>query len=282
MFGFKRRRFVKTDFLGHSRIGAGSLLGITCVGKLDGGGAQVHAVMSAILLSRAAGIAYFHSPFTSVPHGEEPAVFAARWEAAFNLGQGAPGVPDGVPVISGETFSQGYRGAPAVVVQRHFHGFAERNPDLYSRLIDEFRSRLVLPPRSFEAPTIAVHVRRGDVARNAAHASRLTDNATILRNIRRVQRDHPKHRVVIFSQGVESDFGPLADICTFELNSDVFSTISALIAADCLIMAKSSLSYVAGLLSKGSVYYEPFWHGPLSSWRVLPKPPGALRQAIWG
>jgi hypothetical protein len=52
-------------------------------------------------------------------------------------------------------------------------------------------------------------------------------------------------------------------------------------AANGLIMAKSSLSHVAGLLSKGSVYYEPFWHGPLSSWRVLPKPPGRLRQ-LWG
>lgn len=282
MFGFKRRSFASSDFLDLSRIEPGSLLGVTCAGKTDGGGAQVHAVMSAILFSRAAGLAYFHSPFTSVDHGEEPEVFAARWEAAFNLGQGSPGVPDGVPIISGKTFSQGYRGAPAIVAQQHFHGFAERNPDLYGQLADEFRARLALPQRRFEVPTIAVHVRRGDVAGDAAHTSRLTDNATILRNISHVRRDHPRHRVVIFSQGVESDFGPLADTCAFELNSDVFSTISALIAADCLIMAKSSLSYVAGLLSKGSVYYEPFWHGPLSSWRVLRKPPGALRQAIWG
>ncbi len=282
MFGFKRRSFAETDLLDPSRIGTGSLLGITCAGRTDGGGAQVHAVMSAILFSRMAGIAYFHSPFTSVRHGDHPEVFAARWEAAFNLGQGAPGVPDGVPIISAETFSGGYSGVPAVVAQGHFHGFAERNPDLYGQLADEFRDRLALPLRSFEAPTIAVHVRRGDVVGETAHAPRLTDNATILRNIKRVQRDHPRHRVVIFSQGVESDFGPLADICAFELNSDVLETISALIAADCLIMAKSSLSYVAGLLSKGSVYYEPFWHGPLSSWRVLPKPPGRLRRAIWG
>jgi hypothetical protein len=31
-------------------------------------------------------------------------------------------------------------------------------------------------------------------------------------------------------------------------------------------MAKSSFSYVAGLLNEGIVVYEPFWHQPLTRW----------------
>lgn len=248
-----------------------ALLGITCTGKQDGGGAQVQAVMSAILFSRAVGVPYFHTPFKSVMHGNEPMSFAARWEAAFNLGFGAASVPDGVPIITGEAFKKQHRGTPAVVAQPYFHAFADANPDLYRMVVDQFRARLALPPRSFASPTIAVHVRRGDVVGRPALAKRLTADNAVTRHIETALRDHPGHRVVVFSQGVEADFQAFPKICEFELNSDVFQTISGLIHADCLIMAKSSLSYVAGLLSRGTVYYEPFWHRPLSSWRVLPK-----------
>lgn len=251
-----------------SKLDKSSLLGVTCTGKTDGGGAQVQAVMSAILFSRAMGVPYFHTPFKSVMHGDDPALFACQWETSFKLGIGSPGVPVGVPVINGEAFCKGYRGAPVVVEERHFHAFADENPDLYRSVVDEFRARLALPPRSFASPTIAVHVRRGDVVGVPAYAERLTDNDVIARRIETALRDYPDHRVRVFSQGVESDFQPLPDICEFELNSDVFATVSGLIQADCLIMAKSSLSYVAGLLSKGTVYYEPFWHKPLSSWRA--------------
>lgn len=272
MIWFKRRSPAERGGLNLYRKNKASLLGITCAGKQDGGGAQIHAVMSALLFSRAAGIAYFHSPLGSVGHGSHPEVFAAQWEAAFNLGRGAPKVPGGVPLISRQEFNEGYSGAPAIVAEQHFHDFGERNLGLYPALAAELRPRLALPQRTFERPTIAVHIRRGDVVRKPAHAHRLTGNATVLASIRHVMSEHPRHRVVVFSEGEPSDFGPLADFCALELNSDVFATISAMIAADCLIMAKSSLSYVAGLLSRGTVYYEPFWHGPLPTWRVLPKP----------
>jgi hypothetical protein len=268
----KRHRPVTEDFsMELSMAEKSALLGITCTGKRDGGGAQVQAVMSAILFSRAVGVPYFHTPFKSMMHGNEPKRFAARWEEAFNLGIGAASVPAGVPIITGEAFNKQHGTTPAVVAQPYFHSFADANPDFYRTIVDQFRAGLALPPRSFASPTIAVHVRRGDVVGRPAEANRVTDNDTVTRHIETALRDHPGYRVVVFSQGVEADFQTLPKICEFELNSDIFWTISGLIQADCLIMAKSSLSYVAGLLSKGTVYYEPFWHGPLSTWRVLPK-----------
>ncbi|AZO09150.1 hypothetical protein EJ074_08510 [Mesorhizobium sp. M3A.F.Ca.ET.080.04.2.1] len=270
MFLFKRN-FTQRGMQNFSAQAKKSLLGITCVGKQDGGGAQVHAVMSALLFSRVTGIPYFHSPFRRVEHGRDAEAFAAEWEAAFNLGFSKPCVPHGVPTISAGAFNKEYRGVPAVVAEQHFHNFAERHLGMYPALAEELRARLLLPQRTFERPTIAVHIRRGDVVGNPAAAQRLTSNATALDNIKRVLADRPGHRVVVFSQGEPSDFGMLAEFCEFELNSDIFATVSGMIAADCLIMAKSSLSYVAGLLSKGAVYYEPFWHGPIPSWHVLPR-----------
>jgi hypothetical protein len=252
-----------------SRLDGRVMLGVTCLGKRDGGGAQVHAVMSAMLFARAMGVPYFHTPFAAVMHGADPAAFAVRWEGAFNLGGGAARIPRRMPVITGEAACRGYRGPPAVVAQQHFHAFADSRPDLYACIVDDLRRRLTLPSRSSAAPTIAVHVRRGDVVGKLPYAKRFTDNATLARHIGAALRDFPGHRVRIFSQGAEADFGGLPDVCEFELDADIFATLSGLIEADCLIMAKSSLSYVAGLYSRGTVYYEPFWHRPLSSWRIL-------------
>lgn len=252
-----------------SRLDDRVMLGVTCLGKRDGGGAQVHAVMSAMLFARAMGVPYFHTPFAAVMHGADPAAFAARWEKAFNLGLGVAQVPRRIPVVTGEAAIRGYRGPPAVVAQQHFHAFADSEPNLYAGIVRDLRPRLALPPRSFAAPTIAVHVRRGDIVGQPSYAKRFTDNATLARHIGTALRDFPGHRVRIFSQGAEADFEGLPDVCEFELDTDIFATFSGLIEADCLIMAKSSLSYVAGLYSRGTVYYEPFWHRPLSSWRIL-------------
>lgn len=252
-----------------SRLDERAMLGVTCAGKRDGGGAQVHAVMSTMLFARAMGVPYFHTPFAAVMHGADRAAFAARWEGAFNLGGGAARIPWRMPVVTGEAACRGYHGPPAIVAQQHFHAFADSRPDLYADIVRDLRSRLILPSRSFEAPTIAVHVRRGDIVGQPSYTKRFTDNATLARHIGAALRDFPRHRVRIFSQGVEADFDGLPDVCEFELDTDIFATLSGLIEADCLIMAKSSLSYVAGLYSGGTVYYEPFWHRPLSSWRVL-------------
>ena len=71
----------------------------------------------------------------------------------------------------------------------------------------------------------------------------------------------------IFSQGQPSDF---QDFFEYEpdifLDEDEFKTFHSLVKADVLIMAKSSFSYLAGLLNEGIVIYEPFWHKPQRNW----------------
>ena len=52
------------------------------------------------------------------------------------------------------------------------------------------------------------------------------------------------------------------------LNGSVEDTFSGFIHSDTLLIAKSSFSYVAGLLidEDTPVYYFPFWHECPSSW----------------
>lgn len=62
----------------------------------------------------------------------------------------------------------------------------------------------------------------------------------------------------------------------FHLNADLKDSFCLLVAADHLIIAESSLSYIAAWFTKGKVYYRPFWHKPHSSWYSTDDKPFAL------
>jgi hypothetical protein len=51
--------------------------------------------------------------------------------------------------------------------------------------------------------------------------------------------------------------------------SEVFDVFVQMITADNLFLAKSSLSYSAGILNSHRVFYEPMWHPPLKTWQVI-------------
>jgi hypothetical protein len=75
----------------------------------------------------------------------------------------------------------------------------------------------------------------------------------------------------IYSQGdyktFEGCFNASDMVC--HINGSVEETFSSMVFADVLVTSASSLSYVAGMLSDGVVYYIPFWHSPLPHWKVL-------------
>jgi hypothetical protein len=119
------------------------------------------------------------------------------------------------------------------------------------------------------APSIAVHVRRGDVRPGKR---RYTSDHRILSTIDMVLTAASRHRmaphVTIFSQGEATDFSVYFErgfaVC---LNGDPLGAFDAMRSADVLIMAKSSLSYVAALLNQGGIaIYEPWMFAPMPDW----------------
>lgn len=50
------------------------------------------------------------------------------------------------------------------------------------------------------------------------------------------------------------------------LNETVEDSFCRLIYANVLVICSSSFSYVAALLSKNEIWYQPFWHKPASNW----------------
>ncbi len=249
-------------------------IALTCAGKTDGGGAQVQAVMSVQAFCKAFGYKYVHTPFYQMEHTSGLAEIV-RWERLFNLGSGvAPASEAGHPVVPFAAYVKSPRlwFRETIVAVEHLHDFTDRCPAAYLAIQDALRRKFAGSPvpKPDKCLTIAVHIRRGDVTATA-QSRRFTDGNVIALRLSKYHRACDEagcsHRTVICSQGRPDDFPELAALgCEFRLNDDPLDSLNQLVQADILLMAKSSYSYVAGILSTGVVVYEPFWHSPLPNW----------------
>ena len=251
---------------------------ITCAGKSDGGGAQVHAVLSVQAFCRRFGISYAHTPFSQIEHTSGPQE-VARWEETFALGKGHASASDlGLPLVSLKTYAR----RPALWFQRvivalpHAHDYADRSQEDY-----QWYRANKSPTRSQGPLRIAIHVRRGDVT-PTHHADRYTPDAKILATLDLVlsHMGGQTPEIHVYSQGRAEDFAAFSERgCVLHLDEDALTDLAGLASADILIIGKSSFSYVAALLSQGLVIYEPFWHKAGEGW-ISGDQPDAIHSAL--
>jgi predicted Ser/Thr protein kinase len=258
---------------------------ITCAGKSDGGGAQVHAMMSTMAFAHKVGVNYAHSPFCEIAHNSKgDNEWELRWEDFFNLGRGEVLVGDldvtKFRVVHLKKARRFKRRRKTLYVIPHCHDFCDNVPNVYRDIQKSFIHKYETSQSSEMRLNdggggieIAVHVRRGDVSQGG-DAKRYTDNHVILSRLNNIKRSltttGEKVSIRVYSQGEVADFQEFLDMgATLHLNEDVFVTLNHLISADILLMAKSSMSYCAALLSKSIVVYEPFWHQPMSHWMIV-------------
>jgi hypothetical protein len=119
---------------------------------------------------------------------------------------------------------------------------------------------------------IAVHVRR-PLSFDIRVEGTNTKDLYYLRCMETILKSHQGGKPLLFhiySQGKEEDFELYnAFPIQLHLQDDTFLTFKGMVYADILITSASSYSYVAGLLSKGSVVYLPFWHPPRKHWYII-------------
>ncbi len=271
---------------------------ITCAGRTDGGGAQIQAIFSTMLYAHCANVIYLHTPIRSVEHNTCGADdWATRWERTFSPGYDE--LPshafdlNAMRLIAAESmrFECARRppNEPTLLVASECHWYADAHADFYSLIQPSLRqkyARNTRPPQQRgDRLTVAFHVRRGDVSER--NPDRFTSNQAVTDQIDQLHRmlASYEHEIHVFSEGSEEDFGPIRDRAIMHLNGDVFECLHGLIHADILVMAKSSFSYTAALLSRGIVIYNPFWHAPLQQW--IPSnqggyvPEAPFQRAIW-
>lgn len=270
---------------------------ITCAGRSDGGGAQIHAIYSTMLYAHCAGLTYLHTPIRSVEHNRyQDPDWARKWEHTFSPGyrelQAAAFDLERMRLIEAHRlrfdFPQSPPPAPTLLIASECHWYADAHADFYSLLLPKFaakyRRNSPSLPYARDCLMIAVHIRRGDVGES--DGARLTPNAVVESQIGHLTRAlaGTPHEFHVYSEGSEDQFAQIPDKATMHLNDDVFATFHAWTNADVFVMAKSSFSYVAALLARGVVVYPPMWHAPLEQWVVCGAdgsiPPNAFETAL--
>jgi hypothetical protein len=261
-----------------------SLSYISCSGKADGGGAQIHACLSVMLFARDFGMIYVHKSLSSIEH--KPAdlsddAWRATWNNFFDSLPLCLSVEDRMlplpvnnqPASCTLSFGLKVLLAPRREQQAYFLAHAHGYSDLFPSRFNKLKiSRPCETKVALSQIKIAVHLRRGDVAAIGKYANRYTSSESTIEFLRVICKKYNPGpvKITIFSQEV---CDKLASIdfaeCSFDVTSSPTEALRSMIASDVLLMSKSSMSYVAAIFCKGDVYYQKFSHPPMKSWITI-------------
>jgi hypothetical protein len=263
---------------------------ITCTGRVDGVGCQIQAVLSTMLFAHLNGLTYVHTPFREIGQrveklakGRTEAGWEQKWEEFLNLGSEEVQIGELEhrklkhlhikPLALNYAFPRN-----TLYIARHCNLYANAHADRYMEIQPRIREKYFSSSkREFEVfrnpnkMNIAVHVRRGEIKPTGKKSKRYTENEKIARAlsslVEAVDRARMESDIYLFSLGEPEDFGTLTNMdIHFNLNTSTFSTFHSLMTADVLLMAKSYLSFCAGIYSKGLKIHEDGLHEPLSNW----------------
>lgn len=264
--------------VGQGRLGPD--VAITCRGKADGAGAQATAAICAMATARLAGCRYRHTPFASMAHEEgSRGDWARRWEAFLNLGGGEAPVPQNAELVSiSDAIADpaAYAGRPVVVFGSWF-GQPRELRSILESLRAPLRTKYWSSPkhdiashRAARGLTAAIHLRRGDVSASR-HAGRYVEDDLVLRQVERLRRAvAPLGRTLtinLYSEGRAEDFRAFADAgCRLHVSEDPFEAFHNMVIADILMIAPSTFSHVAAMLSRGIVLDRRPVYPPYSDW----------------
>jgi len=254
---------------------------ITCSGRNDGLGAQIHSILSVLLVAKQYNLTYVHTPFHSLDHNRGKEKF---FEDIFNIGQNEINISElksvNLTIIYIKHPYQIKNRENTLYITQSCHQYADKYPDQYLNVRDSFKNKFYNyfknnyknynKSKSFN---IALHIRRGDVSKDK-NEIRFTNNLYylyIIKNIIKIlDSKNIEINIHLYSQGTECDFKEFKDFnIVYHLDECLFTTFYNLIESDMLVMSKSSLSYSAALLNENIVMYQEFWHKPLATWNKI-------------
>lgn len=250
---------------------------ITC-NRDDGGGAQLHGRISSLAFARAVGLQFFHTPLTRV-HFSQGDLDLAKWNNVIKFEQIAPTVTSemrletirSLPSLIFRLLSTSNRTDSICFQVAHCHGFTDRFPETISRLIPELKMNMgqTLNAAGAGCSDTVIHV-RGEIGGVSKDSPRRSSLRVIKSKISQSIEKKGASKVVVFTSELDEELISLeTERVRLDYKTDVFGVLNCMVQAKDLYLAKSSLSYVAGILCSGAVYYESFWHPMLEHWEKL-------------
>jgi len=228
--------------------------------EIDGFGSQFQEIIAAVVCAELTNKKFVYTPFKKMEHNyDNDPNFLAKKESFINF-------------IDNFELNKNYIDASTTMSHKAF--FDKNiircvNSFSFKKIKKVFRANKKIE-RYFnnENLNIAIHVRRPN-----PHDTRIdgtdTPDAVFLNIINKLRIIYSSKNPLfhLYSQGNNESFKKFhAPDIVFHINESVEDTFLAMVLADVLVIGISSLSYTAGLLSNGTVYYFPFWHSPLPEW----------------
>ena len=242
----------------------------TLDGRLDyeGGGSQVLSTLRAMDFAARHGLTYLYVPFRNIGHGDRPMEeWAAAWENLFNLGHGEARLEPGRYSLASTPPNLELVGDLGLFDLLGTERPGEIGPDTIAAARAKYYGNR--SPRENDVVVVAVHVRRGDITREA-YPEWWVDTEVTLRIVRQIAelltaRSLP-FRITVYSLDKGLDLEPLAPYpVTHHADLDGIETLSEMIEADILVATKSGYSTVAGIYGDGIVL-APAAYDPLDGW----------------
>ena len=235
---------------------------ITNPRRSDGFGAQFQTIIISAMYAELHNLNYVYTPFSKVEHNynNDPS-FVGKKEWLINfLDNFERNINNSVKQVTDYKFMIDYFESNLV---------KSVQSDVLKKIKTVFRanknSDTWFDKRYFN---IAIHVRRSNLHDIGLERTSISDDL-LLKTIRKL-RDQYAHKNPLFhfySQGKQRWFKLYkARDVLFHLDESTEDTFISMVLADALVMAPSSFSYTAGILSNGTIYYIPFWHPPLPHW----------------
>lgn len=261
-------------------IASSKLVTLTCT-RRDGGGAQIQARFSVEAFAKHFGFPYQQQAIQNLLPVTSKSTLE-NWNSLLGLDSSGPllvakahrkarGVTTGL-WHAGKAYLQQI---PCIIDFEHCHNFIDLFPNTLEALVPVFRERsekaLASWEKTFGLPQeeIVVHLRRGLVDRGD-ETLRITPDSILLSQLAQLRKKYPKHEVRIYTYEPNPALAAKLPSKTFlDWKSSEFQVMLGCSRAKVFVMAKSSFSYVAGVLNPNTVIYQDFWHPKLSSWIKL-------------
>lgn len=224
----------------------------------DGFGAQYQTIIFTILFCELEGHDFIYRPFTEIEHNyDSDPFFIQKKEILINIknnySQLDPTIQDKINNIDlGFIYKKVEDNLDKCL---SLNSFQKIKNLFYENKIRNEKDRYA-----------AIHIRRPNKYDIGDYG--YTSDEYFINLINTIRDTHPSiKKIKIYSQGKKELFNKfINDDIELYLDESIEKTFTDMVFADLLVMSKSSLSYCAGLLSDGIVYYLPFWHKPRKTW----------------
>ena len=240
----------------------------TCL-ETDGGGAQIHSRIATWAFARAVGAEFLNTPMRKVDHGIDEQ-WVSRWNRLIifqpEIRTEFPSNEASMSVL--EILLANWKPAKELTINvKNPHYFTDAFPEAIQNIRSDLRK--LFQPATLNSNwtcDFGIHLRLLQPKDVEFTSNRLSSLEQIVLQLE--LRDSSKEVVVFTSPVAERNLSGVPAHFSF-CTDDALVTITKMTSAKNLVIGKSSMSYVAGLLSEQTVWYPEFWHPPMPDWKRL-------------